>query len=405
MRDKHMENLGHEILRANMLHGKNRVKFDLQNIEEDKLNYYPLINLSIFQDSLEETYKEYKENVIFLSISDNSGEVLASAGKDIPKSKDLKPGIMNTEDTTFYLFESKVHPPPFVAKGVMRNPFVKGLYFRAGLNTSYADLIMNHAYLHILTQGIAIVTLSLLSFYLLRTMRRFLKLKVSEESERHLRKLGRMAATLAHEIRNPLGAMKGLTQVVQEETPENHHTQDLLQTVVSESIRLELLVNDLLEFATLKKTEYKTFDLNKLIGDVRSMLVEKFNESKINIKIITNNDVLMINSDPNGLRQVLLNVIINAIEASPQGKIVEVAIKLDEKAKEAVIDVRDEGAGLMNQEANDIFEPFVTNKVKGSGLGLSISKQIIEQLKGKITIFSRPEGGVHCSIKIPTNSI
>ncbi len=405
MRDKHLENLGHEILQANMLYGKNRVKFDLKNIEKEGLNYYPLVNLSIFQEALEETYNEYKEKVIFLLISDDSGEALASAGKDIPKSNSLKPGITNIGGATFYLFESKIRPPPFVAKGIMRNPFDEALYFRAGINPSYADLIMNHAYLHVLTQGIAIIILLVLSFYLRRVLRRFLKLKVREESERSLTTLGRMAATLAHEIRNPLGAMKGLTQVVQEEIPEDHHTQKLMQTVVNESIRLELLVNNLLEFSKPKKFEINTFDLNELIVDVRSMLFEKLNKTGVGIEIVTGNGAFMINSNQDGLRQVLLNVMINAIESSSLDKIVEVAAKLDKKTKEAIIEVKDNGSGLSNQNVNDLFEPFVTNKIKGTGLGLPISRQIIDQLKGKIALSNRPEGGVQCFIRIPTNSI
>jgi nitrogen-specific signal transduction histidine kinase len=98
-----------------------------------------------------------------------------------------------------------------------------------------------------------------LGFYFARTLKQLLLLKSREESEQHLATLGEMSATLAHEIRNPLGAMRGLTQAVTEDLPEDHASQDLMQTVIQEAERLEQLVTDLLVFARPAKPRLSHF--------------------------------------------------------------------------------------------------------------------------------------------------
>jgi C4-dicarboxylate-specific signal transduction histidine kinase len=119
------------------------------------------------------------------------------------------------------------------------------------------------------------------------------------------------------------------------------------------------------------------------------------------MRISTKPNPLIIRSDPAGLRQVLLNVIINAIEATPQGETVTLTTMLDESHKSLVIRIDDSGKGLGDQNPDELVQPFFTTKIQGTGLGLAISKQIIESLGGSLNLENLSRGGARCSIKLP----
>ncbi|MBI3949995.1 MAG: hypothetical protein HY314_06025 [Acidobacteria bacterium] len=356
-------------------------------------------NLAVWQAVMEEGLQANRTLVAFIVLVDRSGRVLASAGEasgDVPGAPS-KP--MSFRQSALYMFEEVLPSPLHARRGMVSEP--DGWRIRIGLYTSPAASIMRQAYVHLLMAGVAIVTLLGLTFYFLRTLRRFLELKMREESERHLAALGKMAATLAHEIRNPLGAMKGLTQVVQEELPKDYSAQALMQTVVSEAERLEQLVVDLLTFARPRDSQINRFDVQELIAGVRDMLQSKLAEAKITVDVVSDADSLIIQSDENGVRQVLLNVLLNAIDASPQGGVVTVAARRNEAAKQVTIEIDDNGAGLGDRDPEELFQPFMTTKVKGTGLGLAVSRQIVERLGGSITLANRPEGGARCTIRLP----
>ena len=217
---------------------------------------------------------------------------------------------------------------------------------RIGLYTSDADYIHRQAAIQIAVTVAAILMLSLLTFALLRTLRRFLTLRAREQSERHLKSLGSMAAVLAHEIRNPLGAMKGLTQLAQEEIPRDHSTQALMKTVVNEAERLEKLVSDLLSFAQPRQSDLHEFDYMQLITDVRSLLEPKISGGWKTIGGGRGSGPLRIRSDEDGLRQVLLNVLLNAIDFSPPEGTVILRVKLSKSPKELVTEIEDSGPGI-----------------------------------------------------------
>jgi two-component system sensor histidine kinase HydH len=232
-------------------------------------------------------------------------------------------------------------------------------------------------------------------------LNRFLELKVREGAEAQLKSLGVMAASLAHEIRNPLGAMKGLTQLAQEDLPPDHAAQPQLRTVVSEAERLESLVTDLLDFARAKEPQISQFDLGELLSNIKTMLESRLDSSKVALRLSMDNSPMNLRSDPAGLRQILLNVIMNAIEATPENGTVELTARRDESNRFIVIQVDDSGKGLGQNKPDELFQPFVTTKVRGTGLGLAISKQITESLRGTLKLEDIPGGGARCSITMP----
>ncbi|MBN2244198.1 MAG: histidine kinase, partial [Acidobacteria bacterium] len=217
----------------------------------------------------------------------------------------------------------------------------------------------------------------------------------------NLKSLGVMAASLAHEIRNPLGSMKGLTQLAQEQLPRGHETQANLSTVVGEAERLERLVSDLLDFARPKEPQIGAFNLNALVADIQSMLQPRFAASNVAFKNESAAGPTTVISDAGGIRQVLLNVLMNALDATPAGGAVAVRILPDEGDRFMTIQVDDTGCGLDGRDAEDLFEPFVTTAARGTGLGLTISRKIMESLQGTLALADAPEGGMRCTIQLP----
>jgi two-component system sensor histidine kinase HydH len=259
------------------------------------------------------------------------------------------------------------------------------------------------AFTQLAVSGLAIIALIGLSWYLMRMLHRFLELKAKEGAEAQLKSLGTMAASLAHEIRNPLGAMKGLTQLAQEDLQPDNAAQERLRTVVTEAERLERLVTNLLDFARPKEPQMSELDLRDLLSDVKTILQPRLETAHVSLQILTDQDPLSIQSDSSGLRQVLLNVIFNAIDASASGGTVVLETIRGNDNKSIMIQIDDSGQGLGGRNPDELFQPFVTTKSRGTGLGLAVSRQIIESLGGDLTLSNNPQGGARCSIRLPLN--
>ena len=326
LRTYYLSNRGHEIASA----------IDAQVRGPGRRN-----NPAFWQSILETNYETYSGSVAFLALIDQNGNSLASVGQ-------LPVGPRESAGTTkgnIYLFEEMLPRP--------RNPRGDGSHatagwrIRAGLNTADAAFIRRMAFLQLFVSGLAIVALIVLSIYLIRMLNRFLELKAREGAEAQLKSLGIMAASLAHEIRNPLGAMKGLTQLAQEELPPDHAAQTQLRTVVNEAERLERLVTDLLDFARTKEPQLSEFDLAELLSDIKTMLQSRLDASKVALQFSIDPNPFYLRSDPAGLRQVLLNVLMNAIDATPANGVVALTAMHEKDHKSIVIRVDDSGEGLV----------------------------------------------------------
>jgi two-component system, NtrC family, sensor histidine kinase HydH len=280
-------------------------------------------------------------------------------------------------------------------------PFAGGLHFRMGIDPEVGRFIIRQGYLHLAVAAAAIAALVGLTFYLMGTLSRYLELEKQEEAARNLAALGRLSATLAHEIRNPLGAIKGLTQVVQEQLSDRHEARPLTDTVVREAERLEQLVSDLLVFARPRQPKLSNIDLNALLGETAEMLRDRFRQANVRMHVDLGNQAIRTDSDPDALRQVVLNLLLNALEATPSGGDVWVRSSRAPDEGYIRIQIEDSGPGLGNSDPELFFEPFVTTKLKGSGLGLAVSKQIVEGLGGELRLEDRAEGGARSTILLP----
>ncbi len=352
-------------------------------------------NPAYWQSVLETNYETYSGSAAFLALVDQDGNLLARVGRTLA----APPESAGTTAVGIFYFEETL-PPPRSIHGESGHA-TTGWRIGVGLYSADADFIRRMAYIQLAVSGLAIVALGVLSIYLTRMLSRFLELKAREAAEVQLKSLGTMAASLAHEIRNPLGAMKGLTQLAQEELPVDHSAQRQLRTVVNEAERLEKLVTDLLDFARNKEPQIREFNLVELLSDLKTMLQSRLEASGTSLELSLDSDPLYLRSDPAGLRQILLNVLMNAIDASPAKGVVRLTAARGDNDGLLILQIDDEGAGLGQKLPGDLFQPFVTTKVRGTGLGLAVSKQIVESLGGTMNLGNLPQGGARCSVIIP----
>ena len=218
--------------------------------------------------------------------------------------------------------------------------------------------------------------------------------------------VGQMAAGIAHELRNPLMAMKILVQAASEASPPNLADRDLV--VLEEEItRLERSAETFLDFARPPEIERRTFDLKLLAGQVIDLVSPRASRQGIQIACdFPEGQSIPIRADMGQVRQVLLNLLLNALDAMPQGGQVSVRIETADDAGNGssgwvTVRVRDAGCGLPSELGSKIFEPFVSTKPTGIGLGLSICKRIVESHGGQIQAGNRPEGGAEFTIRLP----
>jgi signal transduction histidine kinase len=379
LRTSYLSNRGHEVAAA----------LDGQARGAGRRN-----NPSFWQSVFESNYAAYSGSVAFFALVDQKGNLLAYKG-----STGQTPDVAPTSLPDVYVFEEPLVRPRFSHSEA--SPNLAGWRVRIGLYTAETSAIQRQAFLQLAISGLAAIALVVLSVSLVRMLNRYLELKSREGAEVQLKSLGIMAASLAHEIRNPLGSMKGLTQLAQEELPPNHTAQTKLQTVVSEAQRLEKLVTDLLDFAHPKEPRMSEFDLVAFVSGIEAMLKPGIESSGVQLRFLPESTPFLIRSDEAGLRQILLNVLMNALDATPEKGTVQVTARCGDGRKSVIIQVDDSGPGLRAGGPEELFRPFVTTKTRGTGLGLAISRQITERLGGTLTLENLPQAGARCTITLP----
>lgn len=224
------------------------------------------------------------------------------------------------------------------------------------------------------------------------------------ESEK-MAAVGRIAAHIAHEIRNPLvtvgGYARRILQIVSKGTKNPEGITQSAEVILKESERLEKILSNVMDFTRPSPYIKEYNDLNSIINDTVSLLNNVFQERKIDIEINLEEKLPLIKSDFNQLKQVILNLIQNAMDATSSGGKVEVSTRV-EKDK-AIISVADNGTGIEEQDIPNLFEPFFTTKVTGVGLGLAVVKRIINDHDGEISAVNREGGGAEFKIefKVP----
>ena len=237
--------------------------------------------------------------------------------------------------------------------------------------------------------------------------------QIEEEMKRveGLALIGELAAGIAHEIRNPMASISGSIQMLREGLDEDDVNNRLMEIILREVSRLNNLVNDFLVFARPKPVNSREFDLNQLTIESLELFKNSGNwTDKMRVETDFKKDI-KLESDPEQIKQVLWNLLLNAGEAMPKGGLVRVSADLvdgrdspEPGQKMVKITVRDTGKGFSRKALSHLFTPFFTTKEGGSGLGLATVKRIVDGLKGSIYGQNHPDGGAEITILLNRSS-
>ena len=211
--------------------------------------------------------------------------------------------------------------------------------------------------------------------------------------------IGQLSASLAHEIRNPLASIDGATNLIESEQTPQEMRKASLAIIRKEVQRLNRLLTNLLDFARPRKPEFQTVHADRLIDGIIALAGHSAEQKGITLHKDVSATVPPFECDPEQIKQVILNLVINALQAmTGSGEITLAARQLDSSV---VISVRDQGPGINDEDLDKIFNPFYTTKDEGTGLGLSVVYQIVNQHGGVVTAVRNPEGGMTFSLTIP----
>lgn len=219
-----------------------------------------------------------------------------------------------------------------------------------------------------------------------------------ERSRRHAA-LGQMAAGIAHEIRNPLGTLRGFAQYFSRSDNQDAKAHEYADLMVGEVDRLNRIVSALLQFSRPREPEWSEVDLCALAQ--RSLTFVQADADNQQVKLILKlpESEVILSADPDLLQQVLLNLLQNSLAATAADGEIELGIK--RQSDQIHLWVRDTGKGLSAEEQTKMFDPFFTTRKDGTGLGLALVQQIVEQHKGRIEVESNEGQGTSISVILP----
>ncbi|HEY5730953.1 MAG TPA: GAF domain-containing protein [Anaerolineales bacterium] len=217
--------------------------------------------------------------------------------------------------------------------------------------------------------------------------------------------VGEMAAGIAHELNNPLTSVTGFAELVMDEMPEESPSRADLDLVIRESRRARDVVRRLLDFARQSESARANADMNKVVVDVVTLTRHLIHTNGVELTLTVEEDLPWVSMDENQMKQVLLNLVHNALQAMPAGGNMEIATRLSQKLGHdgIVVSVRDTGVGIPPENQTRIFEPFFTTKADrgGTGLGLSVTYGIVSDHGGEIELVSQPGAGSTFTVWLP----
>ena len=214
-----------------------------------------------------------------------------------------------------------------------------------------------------------------------------------------LKTLGEVAAGLAHEIRHPLASIRGALEIIGERSQPNTPEAEFSRLAMAEVQRLDNLVWEFLRYARPHEPDLRTTALHDVVQRVFALL--RVEAERANVTLVTERSASLpdVRIDAQQIEQVLLNVVLNAVQASPSGACVR--LREHQVGREAVVDVIDQGPGIPAQYASQVFSPFFTTREKGTGLGLAIASRIVMAHHGTLEIHKTSECGTCIRIGLP----
>jgi two-component system sensor histidine kinase HydH len=215
--------------------------------------------------------------------------------------------------------------------------------------------------------------------------------------------VGQLAASVAHEVRNPLTSIKILVEAALRPRQHKPLSEEDLEVIYREVVRLEKTVQNLLDFARPTAPQRSSCDLCDLVSRAMDLVGARARQQHVDLDFDRPAEAIRVNADAGQLTSVLVNLLLNAMDAMPTGGRLEIALTPSASSTIALT-VADTGAGIAPGMIDRLFTPFVSGKPTGTGLGLSISKRIVEEHGGTIGALNRPEGGACFTVVLPSLS-
>ena len=214
---------------------------------------------------------------------------------------------------------------------------------------------------------------------------------------------GKMSASFAHEIRNPLSSMRMLAQMLMQkpEMSQEQHQQSL-RYILEEIERIDSIVKGLMDFARPATLNLEQQSLTPVLQAVLDLMEANLAHHKIQLVLDLSPETPEIQFDSDKLKQAFMNIVLNAMEAMPQGGVFKVSTLMENNS--VLIKVEDTGVGIPEEDLEHLFEPFFTRKTRGTGLGLANVKRILEEHGGSVEIESIPSEGTRVSLWLPVDA-
>jgi len=225
--------------------------------------------------------------------------------------------------------------------------------------------------------------------------------------------IGQLAAAMTHEVRNPLGSIKGTAEILRDDFPPGHPKAEFLQILLKETDRLNQVVEGFLGYARNRpdSAPEERVSVDALIRETAALVETQARSSGVALRVEPGAG-LRVNGSPVQLKQVLLNLLLNGVQASPPGGTVRLRTGVRRgsvpgpeyrqvEGELVTVAVEDEGPGIPEDALARVFDPFFTTKPEGTGLGLAISQRIAQALGGTLEAENRPEGGARFALTLP----
>jgi signal transduction histidine kinase len=215
-----------------------------------------------------------------------------------------------------------------------------------------------------------------------------------------LASIGTLAASLAHEIRNPMVSIKTFLQLLPERGQDPEFMGDFLRLSEAEVQRITSLLDQMLDLARPAGARFVDSELNLIVRRAIALACSEFNDRSLVLETELEESLPRLRLDPDQLHQVVLNLLLNAAQASPEGE--RIRVRTQHEVDSIHLSVTDYGSGIPDDVRPRLFQPFVTTKKGGNGLGLAVSRQIIEEHGGELGFESR-SGQTTFTVRLPIN--
>ncbi len=225
--------------------------------------------------------------------------------------------------------------------------------------------------------------------------------RVEEKLSRteHLAEIGQLAASLAHEIKNPLAGISGAIQIIRDGMDPDYKHREIIHEILSQINRLDAVVKDLLVYSRPVPPRLAFCNLDSVARRVMTFMCDESAVKRAKLEFVASGENVRVQADESRIEQLILNLLLNASQASPPGGVVRLRTEADGEWVKLIVE--DQGPGMDESVRQRAFEPFFTTKAKGTGLGLPICKNIVESHGGRISLHPADGGGTRAVVEFP----